>query len=435
MGNRRFGKGVKVIIKAGNVPAIIKEASGEKTWVVHPVNEEGNEIPSDVKTLKSQQLRHLKPEEAFPEAKVPPHQPKPKRKDKRSAAKKSSSEEATPPPVAVIEPPNPPAAAIEPPNPPAAIEPPNPPAAAVEPPNPPAAAIDPPMAPSPPKQRQNADSKSESSDESDDEELLMAGVNRRRAKLAARKEEEQHPISLDSSSDHSSIQPSDHVSIKSSNTDPIQSEEHVSVQSSNHSFIEARSVGGSITSVPGNLDTSVSEDSGDEEEADTDQRLDEDIPRHTDVDLVDEDGQPVIDPNDLLIVGGMEDEDKYAKKWREYEEDKARLIREGWTVERKAPMSQCIDIGEMVTERHGRKRSGEIIASDREEGGPPTWEVQFDGASTTESKVPSTALTLVRDMRRMTWKAVEDSHPEESAVPFQVNGVVVVAWQLEKASL
>ncbi|CAB9511864.1 unknown protein [Seminavis robusta] len=370
MTNRRLGKGVKVMIKSGNVPAIIKEAAGEKTWLVFPVDETGKTINPDGsgRVLKSQQLRHLKAGETFPEPQEQPGKPKatstrqPKKKKPttteteppKKAAAKAPSTEASDPTASTIEvSPQPrPSAAKK--SSPAEVQP--PPVVVVDSPN------EPPAASSPPKQQvvvEDVDSESES----DDDELFLAGVHRRRAKLAARKAEESNKASLKSSdneveviqsSDDGSvqsakssdnegevIQPSDHGSVQSgSTTSSFQSQKQASVQSSNNSFVHG-SVGSNNSSLPNNVETSGSEDSGDVCEP-TDQRMSEDFPQHNGVDLVDEDGQPVLDPNDLLIIEGMEDEDKYAKKWREYEEEKARLLREGWTVERKPPMSQAI---------------------------------------------------------------------------------------------
>ncbi|CAB9515378.1 hypothetical protein SEMRO_711_G191220.1 [Seminavis robusta] len=164
----------------------------------------------------------------------------------------------------------------------------------------------------------------------------MAAVNRRRARRIAAEQDDEQSVQSSVSLVHPSNQ----------------------LQSSHHSFPPPQS-DSDHSSVPGRIELSDSDETAPDSDKGTDENMNEDFPRHTDVDETDEDGQPVIDPNDLLIVEGMEDEEKHAKKWREYEQEKARLLRERWTVERKAPMSQGIDISEQVQERHGRQRFGE----------------------------------------------------------------------------
>ncbi|CAB9526660.1 unknown protein [Seminavis robusta] len=272
--------------------------------------------------LRNHNSFDLKEGEAFPDAQPEDPETSSRCRKKQPAPKSTDPLNEPPAPTEQLEPP-----ASEPP--------------VTEPPTSPAAKPPTPMAS--PQRKQPplavvviAESKEVPSNESDSsssgEEGIMAGVNhrrhrrrdRRRAKLIERRQ-------ADEESTEASIKSSNYVSV------------HITLAITLPLFpVKLKRV--TVTTPVHKIFPPA-----------TDQDMNEDIPaRHIDVEMVDEEGQSVLNPNDLLIVEGMEDENKHAKKSREYEEEKARLLREKWTVVRKAPMPQGIDIAERVQERHGQ---------------------------------------------------------------------------------
>jgi hypothetical protein len=156
-----------------------------------------------------------------------------------------------------------------------------------------------------------------------------------------------------------------------------------------------------------------------------DERLDKGVPAYTDYDKFDEEGQPVVNPNDMLLVMGMDSEEKHKKKWEAYLKDKKKLLKEGWTVVRDVSKLQGINVGETVKERGGLKQQGTVLTKDPSPKGKAKWTILFDGKREPTSGVESTKLKLIRDEWQMTWKTCQDSNPAGNTVEaFQNNGVV-----------
>ena len=153
----------------------------------------------------------------------------------------------------------------------------------------------------------------------------------------------------------------------------------------------------------------------------------EDIPFY----MADEDGDDIMNPNDLAAVRGIEvDQDKHKQKWGQYIEEKESIIESNWTVEIKPPQQSGFEVGVRVREKQGQKRCGTIVEDFRREQGLlmslPRWTVVWDGdgLSAAQQDVPSTQLKRIRDSRVFKWKVVRDSSATNPPVPFSENGVV-----------
>ncbi|CAB9527345.1 hypothetical protein SEMRO_1980_G309150.1 [Seminavis robusta] len=134
-----------------------------------------------------------------------------------------------------------------------------------------------------------------------------------------------------------------------------------------------------------------------------------------------------LEPNDLVAARGIElDDDKHKAKWDVYTIEKEKLVAEKWTVKRKPPSQQELQIGCKVKERRKGGRVGRIIEDDRDEGGKPCWSILFEGEPEVTPNVPSTKISQIKDKRVFVWEAVEDSVPDNpvDSEPYATTGVV-----------
>jgi len=146
--------------------------------------------------------------------------------------------------------------------------------------------------------------------------------------------------------------------------------------------------------------------------------------------VADEDGDDVVNPNDLAAVRGIEvDPDKHKQKWDKYIEAKEALIASKWSVEIKPPGQSGYEVGVRVKEKQGQKRCGTIVEDFRRQQGLlslPRWTVVWDGDSlaTAEQDVPTTRIKRIKDSRVFKWTVVRDSSATNPPIPFLENGIV-----------
>lgn len=116
-------------------------------------------------------------------------------------------------------------------------------------------------------------------------------------------------------------------------------------------------------------------------------------------------------------------DDKYQEKWHKYKDQKASLVANRHTVRCNPPKQQGIDVGTRVQERQGQKRTGLVVASDRNINHDyPCWTVQYEYGTSTFVK--STMLKAIRDNHIFSWVVMEDCYPSDVVKPFLDHGVV-----------
>jgi len=78
--------------------------------------------------------------------------------------------------------------------------------------------------------------------------------------------------------------------------------------------------------------------------------------------VADEDGDDIMNPNDLAAVRGTEvDQDKHKQKWGQCIEEKESIIESNWRVETKPSQQSGFEVGVRVREKQGQKRCGTIV--------------------------------------------------------------------------
>lgn len=196
-----------------------------------------------------------------------------------------------------------------------------------------------------------------------------------------------------------------------SNEEPIGLRSHGSDSSSSVSSIRSGGLNNnSRTHTPAPEEANVEED--------PDLLLEEDLEQYVN----DEDGD---DNVNFRVIGQAVEEmdDKYTRKWNEYQVERKSLVDQKWSVICNPPKQQGIDIGVRVRERHGRKRDG-VVVHKEEENRNPTWAIHFDGSNENEHNISSSTLRVLKDERLFKWTVVNDSVPDDPVQPFREHGVV-----------
>ncbi|GAX26777.1 hypothetical protein FisN_9Lu068 [Fistulifera solaris] len=164
-----------------------------------------------------------------------------------------------------------------------------------------------------------------------------------------------------------------------------------------------------------------SDNESEDEEVDPDLENEEDLgPYRPDDEEGEDDGD---DLNFRAIAEEQAAEDKHREKWNRYLTEKAALIEMGSKVKCNPPKHQGIDVGSQVQQRRAPRRTGYVIASNRDEDhGYACWEVEYEDE--TVKFVKSTELICVKDDRVFEWTYVDDVFPINPVLPFRETGVV-----------